>query len=131
MDKLEELTLEELEQKLAQVNKEQEKIERQRKVLKSEINTNIRKARNRLLIRLGGDWLKLRECSLKDETKFERVYVIQSEIMKMVYNSLPHCPECGNELLKLKNGDWRCTKKSCGKTYKSKNGNPDFFYNNP
>lgn len=124
-------SLEELKQELAQVSKDIEKIKSQEKVLKSEINTNIRKARNRLLIRLGGDWLKLIGYSLKDETKFESLYERQSKMMKTVFNSLPHCPDCGHVVLKLENGNWWCVSPDCGKTYKSKNGNPDFFYNNP
>ena len=107
--------LEEIKQELAQISKEEEKIERQRKVLQSEINTNIRKARNRLLIRLGGDWLKLTKLVIDNNTDFERAHEILKALIDKTYNSLPRCSECGNPLLKLSDGDYHCR---CGAVFK-------------
>ena len=130
MGKLEELTLEELEQKLAQVNKEQEKIERQRKVLQSEINTNIRKARNRLLIRVGAEWLNRNKFLIKDELYSERNFEKLTNRMDRLIDSVPRCPVCGSLLYRytysFKNTEWICCGYHCGAVYKDKKGVPDF-----
>ena len=86
-----------------------------------------RKADAHLKIQLGGHWLKLVDCKIDINSDFTREFEIQKIGMTMIYNSLPHCPECGNSVLKSQKGHWFCTK--CKTVFQDKNGNPDFLSN--
>ena len=86
-----------------------------------------RRADAHLKIQLGGHWLKLVECKIDINSDFKREFEIQKIVMTMIYNSLPHCPACGNSVLKSQKGHWFCTK--CKTVYQDKNGNPDFLSN--
>ena len=86
-----------------------------------------RRADAHLKIQLGGHWLKLLKRKLDINSDFKREFEAQKTGMEMIYNSLPHCPDCGNSVLKSQKGHWFCTK--CKTVFQDKNGNPDFLSN--
>ena len=97
------------------------------KEIKRQSSRAFRRADAHLKIQLGGHWLKLVDRKIDINSDFTREFEIQKMGMTMIYNSLPHCPECGNSVLKSQKGHWFCTK--CKTVFQDKNGNPDFLSN--
>ena len=112
---------------LAKVEEKKAKEENRIQELKRQSSRAFRRADAHLKIQLGGYWLKLLKHKMDINSDFKREFEAQKMGMTMIYNSLPHCPACGNEVLKSQKGHWFCTK--CNTVYQDKDGNPDFLSN--
>lgn len=142
MDKLE-VKKEKLVEKINEVNEIDEQIKRLEEEKKdclrwlnakqAENSAKFRKKRSRLLVQLGGEFVKYADVKIVPDSDFEEIFEKQAERMNKIYNSLLRCPDCGALLLREESKKhkgkffWYCEKKCGWASRWEKNGVPQIL----
>ncbi len=120
----------EIEKQQRELEEEKEKYVQWMKLARAEKSAKFRKQRSRLLVQLGGEWVKYTGAQIEPECDFEKIFEEQAERMNKIFRSMLHCPDCGAMLLreesKKRPGQffWCCEKKCGFASVWEKNGVP-------